>query len=89
VSPSFHASPIRTLEQLRATALSVMRMKLPIVGKIWMCVTHEARGAMLKDKETFVRDPANAGIQTQARILSVLPRSIGLLALNRLGHDGP
>jgi cytochrome P450 PksS len=89
VSPSFHASPAHTLEQIRATGLAVVRMKLPIFGKIWMCVTHESCGAMLKDKEMFVRDPANAGIQTQARVLKVLPRSIGLLALNMLGHDDP
>jgi cytochrome P450 PksS len=44
---------------------------------------------MLKDKETFVRDPANAGSRTQERILRILPRSIGLLALNMLGKDDP
>jgi cytochrome P450 PksS len=54
-----------------------------------LCVTHEACGAMLKDKNTFVRDPANAGSRTQERILKVLPRSIGLLALNMLGKDDP
>jgi cytochrome P450 PksS len=44
---------------------------------------------LLKDHENFARDPANAGSRTQARILRVLPRTIGLLALNMLGHDDP
>lgn len=89
VSPSFHADPTRTLDQIRATGRPLVRMRLPIIGKIWICVTHESCAAMLKDRETFVRDPANAGSRTQERILKVLPRSIGLLALNMLGKDDP
>jgi cytochrome P450 PksS len=42
-----------------------------------------------EDKDTFVRDPANAGSQLQERILKILPRSISLLALNMLGKDDP
>ena len=64
-------------------------MKLPIVGRTWLAVTHEACAALLKDHETFARDPANAGSRTQARILRFLPRTISLLALNMLGHDDP
>lgn len=44
---------------------------------------------MLKDSQTFVRDPGNAGSRTQERILKILPRSLGLLALNMLGKDDP
>lgn len=89
VSPSFHAEPAPTLQKIHAAGQSFQRMKLPLFGKIWVCVTHDACGAMLKDQTTFVRDPANAGIQTQARVLRCLPRSLGLLALNMLGHDDP
>lgn len=89
VSPNFHADPARTLEKIRAFGGSFVRIRLPILGKMLLCVTHEACGAMLKDKNTFVRDPANAGSRTQERILKVLPRSIGLLALNMLGKDDP
>jgi hypothetical protein len=31
----------------------------------WLAVTHDASATLLKDRETFVRDPANAGIRTQ------------------------
>jgi len=87
VSSSFHADPSRTLEQLRATDRPLVRMRLPILGKIWLCISHESCAAMLKDRDTFVRDPANAGKRTQERILKILPRSIGLLALNMIGKD--
>ena len=89
VSPSFHANPARTLDQMRATGRPFVRLRLPILGKTLVCVTHETCGAILKDKQTFVRDPANAGSRVQERILKILPRSLGLLALNMLGKDDP
>ena len=89
VSPAFHRNPTRTLEKIREAGRPLVRMKLPIFGKIWMCVTHEACGSMLKDKDSFVRDPGNAGNRLQERILKVLPGSFGLLALNMLGKDDP
>lgn len=89
VSPSFHADPAATLEKIRAVGTPFVGMKLPLFGKIRIGITHEACGAMLKDQTAFVRDPANAGIQTQARVLRCLPSNLRLLALNMLGHDDP
>ncbi len=88
VSPAFHADPFPTLDRMRAQS-PVVRMKLPIIGGIWLATTYDGCAALLKDHETFARDPANAGSRTQERILRVLPRTIGLLALNMLGHDDP
>ena len=88
VSPEFHRNPFPTLERVRGHG-SVIQMKLPIVGRTWLAVTHQACVNLLKDHKAFVRDPANAGSRTQARILRFLPRTIGLLALNMLGHDDP
>src|SRR5918997_5549903 len=88
LSPRFHADPFPTLNRMRAEA-PVVRMKLPIVGRTWLAITHDACATLLKDHETFARDPANAGIRTQARILNFLPRTLGLLALNMLGQDDP
>ena len=59
------------------------------MGRIALCTTHDTCSAFLKDHDTFVRDPANAGKMTQARILRLLPRTLSLLALNMLGHDDP
>jgi cytochrome P450 len=89
VSPTFQANPAHTLERIREAGSPFIRLKLPIVGSMLLCVTHDSCGAILKDKNTFVRDPGNAGSRTQERILKILPRSIGLLALNMLGKDDP
>jgi cytochrome P450 PksS len=88
LSPGFHANPFPTLDRMRAEG-PVVRMKLPIVGRTWLAVTHDACATLLKDHENFARDPANAGSRTQARIVRFLPRTISLLALNMLGHDDP
>jgi cytochrome P450 len=86
VSPGFHADPASTLELIKSP---VTQVRLPIMGRITLCTTHDTCSALLKDHSTFVRDPANAGKMTQARILRLLPRTLSLLALNMLGHDDP
>jgi cytochrome P450 len=88
LSPKFHANPFPELDRMRAAG-PVVRMRLPIIGRIWLAVTHEACVDLLKDNGSFVRDPGNAGSKTQERILRILPRTLGLLALNMLGHDDP
>ena len=81
VSPGFHADPASTLEQIRPLG-PIVRIKLPIMGKIALCTTHDTCSAFLKDHKTFVRDPANAGKMTQACILKLLPRTLSLLNVN-------
>ncbi len=76
LSPEFHANPLPTFDRMRAEG-AVVRMKLPILGRTSFAVTHDACAALLKDHESFARDPANAGSRTQARILTFLPRTIG------------
>jgi cytochrome P450 PksS len=88
LSSAFHADPFLTVSRMRAEG-SLVRLKLPIVGHTWLALTHDTCATLLKDHDTFARDPANAGSRTQARILSLLPRTISLLALNMLGHDDP
>jgi cytochrome P450 PksS len=88
LSPEFHANPLPTLDRMRAEG-PIVCIKLPIIGRTYLAVTHDGFAALLKDHVNFVRDPANAGSRTQARILKFLPRTIGLLALNMLGHDDP
>jgi len=88
LSPSFHANPFPTLDRMRNEG-PVVCTKLPIFGRTWLTVTHDACAALLKDHDSFARDPGNAGSKTQERILRLLPRTIGILALNMLGHDDP
>lgn len=87
LSPTFHANPASTIRLMNGRA--AVRVRLPIMGGITLCTTHETCSALLKDHETFVRDPSNAGKFTQARVLKLLPRTLSLLALNMLGHDDP
>ena len=88
LSPEFHANPFPTLDRMRAEG-PIVRIRLPIIGCTYLAVTHDACAALLKDHVNFARDPANAGSRTQVRILRFLPRTIGLLARNMLGHDDP
>ncbi len=88
LSPQFHANPFPTLDRMRAEA-PVVSVKLPIMGRTWLAVTHDGCAGLLKNHEDFARDPANAGSRTQERILRFLPRTLGLLATNMLGHDDP
>lgn len=88
LSPGFHANPFPTLDRMHAEGPTV-RVRLPIVGRTWLAVTHEACTTLLKDHQTFARDPANAGSRTQARILKCLPGTISLLAQNMIGYDDP
>ena len=86
LSGEFHANPLPTLDRMRAEG-PVVRVKLPIMGHTWLAVTHDACAALLKDHDSFARDPANAGSKTQERILRFLPRTIGILALSRTEAD--
>jgi hypothetical protein len=88
VSPAFHSDPFPTLDRMRAEG-PVVRIKVPILGRMRFAVTYDACATLLKDHESFARDPANAGSRTQARILRFLPSTIGLLALNMIGKDDP
>jgi cytochrome P450 len=88
VSSNFHANPFPTLDRMRSDG-AVVSMKLPIVGRTWLAVSYDSCAELLKDHQNFARDPANAGSRTQEHILRVLPKTIGILALNMLGHDDP
>ena len=86
LSPEFHLNPFPTLDRMRAYGATV-RLKLPIIGRTWLAVTHDSCATLLKDDETFARDPGNAGSRTQARILRFLPRTLGPLDLPRIFVD--
>lgn len=88
LSPAFHADPFPELDRMLAEG-PVVRVRLPLFGRTWLALTHDACTSLLKDHQTFARDPANAGSRTQARILMGLPRTLRLLALNMLGYDDP
>jgi hypothetical protein len=84
VSQSFHADPDEMFDRSWVTGYPVFRLKLPILGRMLICVKHAACGDMLKDSQRVVCDLAYAGSRKQARILRMLHRSLRLLAQNIL-----
>lgn len=88
VSRAFQAHPFPELDRMRADG-AVVRAKLPILGRTWLAVTHDACSTLLKDQESFVRDARNAGKRSQLGMFWWLPRTIKVLANNMLGHDDP
>ncbi len=54
--PDFLADPAPTLAQMRAEG-PLVRVKLPIVGQIWMTTSDAAARTLLKNPDLFRRDP--------------------------------
>lgn len=82
---SFMADPFQLADELRAQA-PLVKVKLPIIGKVWVTTTQKAAGLVLKDGQNFTlrkRDGSVTGIQWW------MPKSISLLASNMLTMDEP
>src|SRR3954468_19728362 len=52
ISQDFFRDPAAGIARLRAAG-RVVRIKFPIVGKVWITTTHELAARVLKDSETF------------------------------------
>ena len=88
-SQSFMENPETVFGPLRAQ-LPVMRVKLPIVGKVWMTTTAAATSAMLKDNQHFtMRKGTKTSTSKVAGFQWWIPRTIRLLANNMLTNDEP
>jgi cytochrome P450 len=87
-SPSFMREPFPTLTRLREAG-PIVRVKLPFLGKTWIATTHQAVNEVLKDDQTFVRDPKNAGKQQMAGMRWWMPRMLRILSANMLSYDAP
>jgi len=82
-------NPESVLGPLREKS-SVARVKLPIIGQVWMTTTAQATSAMLKDNECFTMRKTDSSRGRQvAGVQWWMPRSIQLLANNMLTHDEP
>jgi cytochrome P450 len=88
LSSEFKRNPLPTFARMRQNG-PVVRAKLPLIGPVWLVTTYEAVSRMLRDQETFVRDPANAGKRYMARFQRWMPRRFVALANNMLGRDEP
>jgi cytochrome P450 len=88
VSQRFMRNPFPTLTRLRQAG-PVVRVRFPILGRIWMATTHEAVSEVLRDDHTFVRDARNAGKREMTGLGWWIPPPLRVLSQNMLGHDNP
>ncbi|MEM9943906.1 MAG: hypothetical protein AAF939_20265, partial [Planctomycetota bacterium] len=85
--PKYRVDPWSEFTRLRQKG-SVIRIKMPMIGKVWAVTTYQGVSAFLKDHDQFVRDPSNAGRTSLIPYQWLLPRSLFSFANNMLGADG-
>lgn len=88
VGKAFKADPYPTFARMRARG-PVVRVKLPIIGEMWMTTTHAATLAAVKDSELFVLQGEKVGKKGTPGMQWWLPKSVKLLANNMLTRDDP
>src|SRR4051812_40415151 len=87
-SQSFKREPFPTLARMREQG-PVIRVRLPLFGKVWVATTYDAVNDLLRDHDRFVQSPATAGNRGMGTLLRWLPRSLRPLATNMLLRDPP
>lgn len=86
-SADYMRDPFPTLAKMRAAG-PVIRLKIPLMGKIWCATTHEAVGDFLKGADKFASDGRNVEGNHSA-IPRWMPKNMKLLAENMLLMDDP
>lgn len=86
----FLENPAPMLAQMRADG-PLVRVKLPIVGKMWVTTTYAATEAVAKGKDTFFITGEGAGLKKKgnAALPWWAPSSMRAMANNMLGKDDP
>jgi cytochrome P450 len=87
-SQAFKRDPFPTLARMRALG-PVIRVRMPIIGKVWLATTYDAVNDLLRDHHRFVQNPATAGNRLMGGIVRWLPRDLRPLATNMLLRDQP
>jgi cytochrome P450 len=87
-SHAFKSNPIATLAAMRDRG-SVIRVKLPLFGGVWMATTFDAVNELLRDHQRFVQNPVTAGNRGMGRVVRWLPGALKPLATNMLLRDPP
>ena len=86
--PDFLTDPTPMLAGMRAEG-ALVETKMPFLGKVYMTTTDAAARRVLKDQETFARNPVRAGGKSYDRIMWWLPGFMKPIMQNMLLHDGP
>src|SRR4051794_12356257 len=78
-SQAFKRDPFPTLARMRDLG-PVIRVRVPLFGKVWMATTYDAVNDLLRDHHRFVQSPATAGNRWMGAIVRWLPGSLKPLA---------
>jgi cytochrome P450 len=87
-SQAFKENPFPTLARMRESG-PLIRIKLPLVGKVWMATTYDAVNDLLRDHQQFVQNPIAAGNRWMGMLVRWLPGNLKPLATNMLLRDPP
>ena len=88
--PDFLVNPAPMLAQMRAEG-ALVKIKLPIVGMMWVTTTHAATTQVVKGKDTFFLTGQGAGLKKKGNAAMPwwAPASLRAMADNMLGKDDP
>ena len=87
-TPKFKQHPFPTLARMRELG-PVVRIRVPLFGKVWMATTYDAVNDLLRDHPRFVQSPITAGNRWMGTLVRWLPGALKPLATNMLLRDPP
>ncbi len=87
-SQEYKRNPYPTLAEMLEHG-PIVTIKYPFIGKFLAVTNYEAVNDLLRDRETFVRDPRTAGLKKGANLPWWLPRSMSMAAESMIIRDEP
>lgn len=87
-SQAYKRDPYPTLAAMLAKA-PVVRARFPLLGEVWLATTYDAVNELLRDRQTFVREPISAGTTRRAYLPWWVPRSMRSMAGSMINRDEP
>jgi len=87
-SQVFKHNPFPTLAKLRAAG-PLVRVKLPLFGKVPLATTYDAVNDLLREHQRFVINPVAAGNRMLGTFVRWLPRNLRPLGTHMLLRDEP
>jgi cytochrome P450 len=87
-SQAYKRNPYPTLAAMLARA-PVVCVRFPMFGKVWMATTYEAVNELLRERQTFVREPRSVGITERAYLPWWVPRSMLPMLGSMINRDEP
>lgn len=87
-SQDYKRNPYPTLARMVEQG-PLLKIKYPFIGSFWIVTTYDAANELLRDRETFVRDPRTAGLKKGANLPWWIPRSMHAMTEGMINRDEP